>query len=74
LPPHPADQADQMELTVQIGNATDHGLGLTLIWTTAAGQRIAGAPMGVSSMDRALTPDLRAGLYGQAIAATPLPR
>lgn len=74
MAPDPAGSAGRLALAVQIQNATAHGLGLALVWTTAAGQDIAGAPLAVSASDRTLAPDLRNRLYDRAIAASPLPR
>ena len=74
MTPGPAKTAGQMALAVEIRNATAYGLGLTLIWTTPAGQDVAGELLTVSSLDRAHRFDLRHGLYYRAIAASPLPR
>ncbi len=61
-------------LNVIIRNASATGLGLQLIWHTAAGDRIEGQSMSVSAMDRKLGSSQRQSLYHRIITATPMPK
>lgn len=60
-------------LTVTITQANARGIGLTVVWTDAAGRRIDGVPLRVSFFDRASDAALRTDFYRAFLRDNPAP-